>query len=207
MSLAVANYHDQHGHYPAAYTVDAGGNPRTSWRLALLPYLEEGKLHDQYASDDRWDSPRNQHVLSQMPSYYVFHGEHHPGVTVTNYLAVVGGETAWPGAATLSRDDVTDGLSRTILIVENHGAAIQWLEPRDLLFDRMSFEIGSPAGLSSKYLDPAVAMLDGSTRQVGAEVTPEALRAVLTASGGENVQEMEGEWTVLADGRQREIAD
>src|SRR5262245_36816894 len=137
-----------------------------SWRVLLLPFLEHRKLHSEYEFSQPWDGPDNQPLAPRMPRTYAFHGEYRPGLTTTNYLAVVGPETVWPGDATLCSEDVTDGLSSTILIVENRGARVHWMEPRDLVFAEMSFEVNDPAGVSSKYLDPAVVMLDASLHRL-----------------------------------------
>ena len=147
----------------------------------------------------------NRDLAARMPPVYAFHGDYQAGLDIANYLAVVGPETVWPGATALSSRDVTDGTSCTILIVENAGANVRWLEPRDLLFAQMSFELNDPAGVSSKYADPAVVMLDCSVRRLAKGLTPATLRALLTANGGEKIQEEAGGWILLSDGRKREV--
>ena len=44
IGIALQKYHDQHGSFPPAYTVDADGNPLHSWRTLILPYFGEPKL-------------------------------------------------------------------------------------------------------------------------------------------------------------------
>jgi len=205
--LAVANYHDGHGHYPPAYVADAQGRPTHSWRVLLLPYLEQEALYKDYDPSEPWNAPNNRRLAPRMPRAYAFHGEHRPGLTTTNYLAVVGPETVWPGATTRCSKDVTDGLSSTILIVENRGAGAHWMEPRDLSFTAMSYRVNDPAGISSKYQDPAVAMLDGGLHRLRKDLPASTLRALLTVSGGEEVREDAGGWVLLPDGRQREPAE
>ncbi|MCI0459566.1 MAG: DUF1559 domain-containing protein [Gemmataceae bacterium] len=202
--MAVAAYHDQHKHYPLPYLTDARGKPAHSWRVLLLPYVEGKALHDRYDFTTRWDTEANRALASSMPRHYAFHSTYQPGLTVTNYLAVVGPETLWPGQKKLSAADVTDGSSTTVLIVENLGANIPWLEPRDLTLATMSLQLNDPAGISSPHANPAVVMVDASLRQLKPGLSPEVLRALLTARGGEPVAE-EGEgWVILPDGRQRE---
>ncbi len=201
--MAVANYHDQHKHYPLPYLTDARGEPAHSWRVLLLPYIEQRALHEQYDFTTRWDTAANRALASGMPRQYAFHDTYQPGLTITNYLAVVGPETVWPGQKKLAAADVTDGLSTTILIVENLGADIPWLEPRDLTLATMSLRLNDPAGISSPHANPAVVMLDGSLRQLRPGLSPEVLRALLTARGGEQVAEEGDGWVILPDGRQR----
>ena len=139
-----------------------------------------------------------------MPKVYAFHGNARPGNTTANYLAVVGPETVWPGSATTTMAAVTDGLNNTISIVENQGANVHWMEPRDLALAEMDFTVNSPRGVSSKYDDPAVVMLDGSIYRFRRDLSPETLRALLTIGGGEPVRSnSDGSWEWLADGRQR----
>ncbi len=41
LALALHMYHDAHGRFPPAFTTDKEGNPLLSWRVAVLPYVEE----------------------------------------------------------------------------------------------------------------------------------------------------------------------
>jgi hypothetical protein len=128
------------------------------------------------------------------------------GKGVANYVAVVGSETLWPGSAPYTGKN-TDGTSQTILLVENHGLDIPWMEPRDLKFSEMSFQLQRPNGISSPYQTPAVAMADGSVCSLGPELTPATLHALLTADGGEQLTGGGGDWQVIEDGRNRPLRD
>ena len=144
--LAVANYHDANGHYPPAYLLGPDGRPWHSWRILILPYIEEKGLFDEYDFSESWDSPKNRRLAGRMPRLYAFHGDERPGNTTTNYLAVIGPETVWPGASTVSMEAVSDGLGVSILVVENQGAGVHWMEPRDLTLADIDFNINSPRG-------------------------------------------------------------
>jgi hypothetical protein len=200
--VAVAGYHDLNKHYPPAFLTDAAGRPLVSWRVLMLPYMEQGELHKRYDLAQPWDSDRNQPLLGEMPSYLAFHGDYRRGLTITNYLAVVGPETVWPGHKTISAKDVTDGTSNTIFLPENLGANIHWTEPRDLVFATMSFQLNSPDGVGSKYEDPAVAMLDATVRRLGKDTSPEVLRAMFTVAEDEVKAKLP---PLLPDGRDRKV--
>ena len=45
----------------------AGG---LSWRVALLPYIEEETLYKGFKLDEPWDSPHNIKLLPRMPKMY-----------------------------------------------------------------------------------------------------------------------------------------
>lgn len=139
-----------------------------------------------------------------MPKVYAFHRLGRPGNTTTNYLAVVGEETVWQTSNPVTADDVTDGLGTTILVVENNGAEVHWMEPRDLTLAEIDLRVNSPAGVSSRFEDPAVAMLNGQLHRLRPGLSPAVLRAMLTIRGGEQLEYRDdGDWALLEDGRQR----
>lgn len=177
-----------------------------SWRVLILPFIEEKELYDQYDFSQPWNSPSNQKLAGQMPRLYAFHDDHRPGLVVTNYSAVVGKDTAWPGPRSRSRDEITDGGDATILFVENLGAQIHWMEPRDLEIESMSLTINHSDGLSSKYDRPAVALVDGDLRKIEPSMDPDLLRALLTVNGNERVDQVGDSWRLLHDGRDRPLA-
>jgi hypothetical protein len=204
--LAVANYHEGHGHYPPAHVLGPDGRPWHSWRVLILPYIEQDELFQEYDFSEPWDGPKNHRLAERMPRLYAFHGDERPGNTTANYLAVVGPETVWPGSSTVSSKAVTDDQGATILLVENRGAGVHWMEPRDLALADMDLAINSPRGVSSWYSDPAVVMLNGYVYRLRRDVSPKTLRALLTIRGGEPVQSDEaGGWVWLPDGRDRPV--
>jgi len=66
-----------------------------SWRVLILPYIEQNELFKEYRFDEPWDGPNNRKLASRMPKVYALHGEERPDNVTTNYLAVVGPETFW----------------------------------------------------------------------------------------------------------------
>lgn len=174
-----------------------------SWRILLLPYLDQVELYDQYDFSQPWDSPTNQRLAASMPLIYAFTGDHEPGVVTTNYLAVTGPHTAWPGASSTTEESITDDHPTTIRVVENVGQSVHWMEPRDLPFDSISLRVNDPQGLSSKYLSPGVLMVDGSLRHLDEGLPEDVFRAMLTADGGEQLTREGDTWHLMEDGRLR----
>ena len=202
--MAVANYLDQHHHYPPAYQLGPDGRPWHSWRVLILPFVEGDSLFKQYRFDEPWDGPNNRRLANQRPRTFAFPTNRDVGSVVANYLAVVGPKTLWPGGVPY-RGNPPDGAGSTVLFVENDGLGVHWMEPRDLTFRDMSFELQQPDGVSSPYKGPGVAMADGSVRSLGAGISPAALRALFTANGGEKLADGgRGEWQMIDDGRDRE---
>jgi hypothetical protein len=138
-----------------------------------------------------------------MPRTYAFHGTKFP-TTTTNYLAVVGKGTMWPGAEARKRDDLEGSTSETILIVENNGLGVHWMEPRDLRFETMNFGIDTPDGISSWYKLPAVVTAYGSVRRLSKEMSEDELRAALIVNRDRKIIDGGKGWVELPDGRMRE---
>jgi RNA polymerase sigma factor (sigma-70 family) len=67
--LAMHNYHDANGNMPHDIT-DKDGKPMLSWRVAILPYIEQDNLFKQFKLDEPWDSDHNKKLLALMPSTY-----------------------------------------------------------------------------------------------------------------------------------------
>ena len=201
--MAVATYESAKGHLPPAFVYGPEDKPSHSWRVLILPQIEQQAVYQKYRFEEPWDGPNNTQLAGLMPIQYAFRDTKLPAIS-TNYLAVVGKETIWPGAEGRKRDDITDGSSNTILIVENNGLGVHWMEPRDLAFATMNFQLDTPDGISSWYEAPAVVMADGSVRRLLKGMSADALRAALTVNGGENIAEGKDGWVVIPDGRLRE---
>ncbi|HVJ79437.1 MAG TPA: DUF1559 domain-containing protein, partial [Planctomycetia bacterium] len=150
MGLAVANYREHYGSYPPAFVAGPDGRPWHSWRVLLLPFMEYRELHAEYDFKEPWDGPNNSKLLQKAPRHYAFDGA--PiGDGVANYLAVVGSETIWPGAAARKPEEIADSPDETILVVENRGADVKWTEPRDLALSAFNHRIFGPDAIDSAY--------------------------------------------------------
>ncbi len=196
-------YVDANGYFPPAWQLGPDCKPWHSWRVLLLPFIEQDSLYKRYRFDEPWNGPNNSQLAAEMPKLYAFSGTARP-VTTTNYLAVIGENTMWPGATPRKPDEIKDSRSETILIVENNGLGVHWLEPRDLAFDTMDMQIDTPNGVSSWYKQPAVVTADTAVHRLSRKMSPETLRSAMTVNGGEKIA-LDGDgWTVIEDGRERE---
>ena len=133
LGIALHNYHNDFKRFPPAVFRQKDGKKLEhpySWRVALLPYLDEPELYRQYRFDEPWDSERNRKVLEQMPSVY-----RHPGAdkesVYTAYFALVGPGTAFEGSDGVPIRRFFDGTSNTILLVEAKRAT-EWTKPEDI---------------------------------------------------------------------------
>ena len=161
-----------------------------SWRVLLLPFLEESALHNAYNFAEPWDGPHNRLLADKMPGIYQ-RPEDPPGASITRFVAVVGEPTVFPGARPVKFAEIADGTAKTILFDEIAGSDINWLEPRDLSFGRMPMRVNAPGTkaprIGSTYPNVRVAFADGSVRRLETTIDPKALRALLTRAGGESI--------------------
>src|SRR5262249_51556565 len=79
MALAMHNYHDVNGKFPPAAICDKQGKPLLSWRVAILPYVEQDNLYKQFKLDEPWDSEHNKKLIAQMPKVYALPRDPKPG--------------------------------------------------------------------------------------------------------------------------------
>jgi hypothetical protein len=137
---AMVCYADAHGgRLPPAVLRDRAGHPLHSWRVLLLPYLEEEGLYQEFRLDEAWDSPHNLALLSRMPRVYApprgLPAEVRAGRTGTFYQVCTGPGTAFDGPEGLRLpEDFPDKPSNTILVVEA-AEPVLWTKPEDLNYD------------------------------------------------------------------------
>jgi hypothetical protein len=131
--LAMHNYHAVHNHFPPAVVIGADGKTPHSWRVELLPFLDEKHLYDQYRLYEPWDSPHNKVILRNMPNCFrsPFADEKS---TNSSYYALVGKGTIFEGSKGISIQDITDGTSKTLMFFEAK-RDIPWTKPADIPFD------------------------------------------------------------------------
>lgn len=140
IALALITYADDHnGRLPPAALYGKEGRPLLSWRVLILPYIEQGDLYKQFKLDEPWDSPHNLKLLDKMPRMYAL--PHGLPVTVkvdpsaTFYQVFTGKGTAFEGTKGLRYPgNFPDGTSNTILVIEA-GEAVPWTKPADLTYD------------------------------------------------------------------------
>ncbi|HEY3788959.1 MAG TPA: DUF1559 domain-containing protein, partial [Urbifossiella sp.] len=186
IGLAIHNYHDANGHFPTDIT-DKNGKPLLSWRVAILPYIEQQNIYQKFKMDEPWDSENNA-TWSKMaiktflsPSSPTPHDK--DGYGLTNYLGVKGPGAAFEPGKKLKFTDFTDGTSNTVMVVES-SAAIPWAKPGDYPFDPKKplakLEGPGTPGLCQMLL------ADGSVRVVNMKtVSEKTLKAAFTRNGNE----------------------
>jgi prepilin-type processing-associated H-X9-DG protein len=194
IGLALQNYHSAHGCFPPAHIADDQGRPIHSWRVLILPYLEERTLYDEYRFDEPWNGPNNSRLANRPPRVFNCPKDvdrnGRANLPMTSYLAVVGPDTVWPAEHPTTISDITDGTPNTIHVVEVAHSGINWLEPRDLPLSELVPPGNSPPlkGMPSGHTGGShVLFADGSVKFISETVPSETLRALLTRNRGETV--------------------
>ena len=188
IALGVHMYSDVRGSLPAnSYSPD--GRPLLSWRVHILPYIEQDNLYRQFKLDEPWDSPNNLRLVSQMPHIYATPetaGRAGGGKTFYRGLAHRGAVLERPlrPANPLTFGDITDGTSNTVFAVEA-GEAVEWTRPDDI-----DFGPGRPLpplGAGRSGDEVLALMLDGSVRKLKKTLPETTWRALVSYNGGEVV--------------------
>jgi len=192
LAFAMNQYHAANGSFPPAAIKSAAGTPLLSWRVALLPFLEQAELHSKFKLDEPWDSPHNLALVEQMPAVFDSPGVANKGANETLFQVFTGSDTMFPLQGARSLSDIRDGASNTLLIVEA-GAAVPWTKPADLEYaaDQPLPRLGGigpdglvtggvvPNGFLAVYADESSSTL---SHQKGTET---ALRARITPAGND----------------------
>ena len=175
MALAMHNYNDTHHKLPPAGTF-------LSWRVAILPFIEQQGLYNQFKLDEPWDGPDNKKLLAKMPKIYQLPGDDKTPSDHTHYQVFVGNGAVfnpWFGGPIMAV--CPDGTSNTILIAEVE-KAVPWTKPEDVPFDPTR----SMLPLMSKYFRSGfqVALADGSVRTVTSSMSEATFKNAINGNDG-----------------------
>ena len=130
--LALHNYHERHQHLPPAVVIGPDGKTPHSWRVELLPYLDQQVLYDQYRMNEPWDSEHNLKIAETVVPVFHCPGSKKPANS--SYFVVVGDGTAFGKKEGVSFKEITGGTTQAIAIVEAK-RDIPWTKPEDIAFD------------------------------------------------------------------------
>jgi hypothetical protein len=190
ITMALHNYERQNGSFPPAYVTDAGGKPLYSWRVLLLPYLEQADLYDRFDKTKAWDDPANIDISDSLVSVFRSPFDDDVAENGVSYVGIVGPGTMFPPGKGRKLDEIVDGTGNTIMVLEVKGFAGSWAEPNDPTLNQ--FGGGAILGESSGQLQPAqarailVGFADGTVRQLDASAAARVVQPVaITVNDGQ----------------------
>ena len=183
--LAMHNYESTFQTFPP---IADGAGEGLSWRVHLLPFLDEQDLYERFKLDEAWNSPHNIQLLEEMPEIYK---------NVSAAGQPPKGKTLWlrpygNGAFNSSIEDkvtfekIQDNTSDTIMVLlADETSAVEWTRPLDYPFNPKD-----PAHGLRENRQLIVGFTDGSTGILILDVenSDDTLRAMFTRSGGEEVE-------------------
>ena len=182
LGLAMHNYESANRTLPAPAVIGKKGKQLLSWRVTVLPYLEQDALFRQFKLDEAWDSEHNLKVLKDtpMPAVFALPGVTKPGDKETYYRVFVGNGAAFEPLRTMKFAEFSDGLSNTILLA-TAATGVPWTKPDELAFD--------PKGDVKKLLmmdgdGSNVLFADGSVRFLRKALNGENLLRLITRADG-----------------------
>jgi hypothetical protein len=182
IALAMQNYSDTYQTMPTAAIYSPNGQPLLSWRVAILPFIEQQALYNQFKLDEPWDGPNNSRLLALMPRVYKFPKEIGLPPDHTIYRVFEGPMAAFEGRKKLRFPfDFPDGTSNTILVVEAD-QGVPWTKPDELPFNPNQPVTPIQGHWASTF---QAALADGSVRMIDRKLSAQTLRSAITRNGGE----------------------
>ena len=180
--LAMHNMHDTYNCFPDDDGLNDDNKGNLSWRVYMLPYLDQGPLYNQFHLDEPWDSDHNKTLIEEMPAIFETPGVKEKGKTSVHLFTGPGSPFAGKKGPQIR--DITDGTSNTIMTVMAGADKAQfWTKPGGLDFDPAE-PIKAFGKIDEQFL---VGMMDGSVRSLSAGIDKDILKSIITHAGGEVV--------------------
>lgn len=179
IGLALHNYHDTNGALPPVAIVDKKGKALLSWRVAILPYIEQDNLYKQFKLDEPWDSEHNLKLAQVNIKTFMIPAQKNFKPGHTNYRVFYGNGALFDLVKGTSFNQITDGLSNTWMVVESE-ESVPWTKPDDFEFDPKK-----PLPQLGKFFQGGFNVLygDGSVRFFKKQ--PKMAKEMITRAGGE----------------------
>ena len=187
---ALQQYKNQHHAFPVVSQkshFDDRGHPKLSWRVHLLPYLNEDEVFKKFKLNEAWDSPHNKQLLSKMPA--IFREASDPADSTTTRLKMITGHgTGYGTTQATDSGKIEDPGHRTILMVRvGSDKSVEWTKPEDA-----EFEPDHPKSVLGDISDIVYVVMADSLPIFLSPKIPDALfRSLVTANGHEEISNAE----------------
>jgi len=177
IALAFHNYNDVNGELPTNER-SKDKKPLLSWRVQILPYIEQDHLYKQFKLDEPWDSENNKKLIDRIPPLFVpVRGKADKGMTF--YQVFTGKHGLFAPGARPSVATIPDGSSNTFLVAEA-AKPVVWTKPDDMEFDGK--KVPALGGMFDGRFHAA--MGDGSVSRFRKDVPTDTLKLLIDPSDG-----------------------
>ncbi len=184
IQIAMHKYYKLHRCFPAIASFDSADRPLLSWRVHLLPFLDEQDLYAQFHLDEPWDSEHNKQLIARMPDIYNPPGRMRSMLGTTTYLVPVGDKAMFTGkhAGTKMREFL-DGTSSTAMIFDaNEQESVVWTKPSGIRFNERSVK----GSITRRFHDRILlGTANGAVYAIPSNTNYEKLIGIVTRAGGE----------------------
>ena len=184
IGVAFHNYHSSYNALPGAGRANQERPVGLSWRVALLPFLDQQALYKEFKQDEPWDSDHNKTLIEKMPAIFKSPGVDEPGKTSIHVF--VGPGAPFAADVTPTFNDFTDGITSTILaVVAGPDTAEIWTKPGGLDFDPED-----PVKCLGELSEDTVITLmgDSTVITISKKIDREQLRRLIQMADGEPIQ-------------------
>ncbi len=202
LALAMHNYHDAHNSFPQGTHPNDDLKPekRLSWVADVLPYLDQGFLHEQIDFDKAWDAEENSAALETTVSTLINPGIGDQGEGHTHYVGIAGVGKDAPGAPAGAKDigifgynrvtrfrDITDGTSNTVMLSEAGSKFGPWGAGGDSTLRAFTAKpyINGPDGIGGPFRGGCnMGLADGSVRFISENIDPSVMENLARMADG-----------------------
>jgi hypothetical protein len=182
IALALHNYHDVHGGFPPSALCDKKGKPLLSWRVLILPYIEQQNLYKQFRLDEPWDSEHNKKLSEIMIKVYQVPGLNDAKNTNCHYRVFQGNGAIFDPISPTKITNITDGTSNTGMVFVT-AKGVPWSKPDEEEFDPKMEDLKKLLWWQNDATP--IAFADGSVRVIRKSLDLKNLKAIITKDGGE----------------------
>jgi hypothetical protein len=176
IALAFHNYHDVNGELPTNVR-SKDKKPLLSWRVQILPLIEQDQLYKQFNLDEPWDSEHNIKLVEKIPDIFVpVRGKTDKGMT---FYQTFGGKHGWMQPGATLPGSFPDGTSNTFLVAEAARPVI-WTKPDDMEFDGK--KVPALGGIFDGRFHAARG--DGSVSRFRKDVAADTLKILIDPADG-----------------------
>jgi hypothetical protein len=184
IGLALQNHNDINRALPENIYSKDGKTPLLSWRVQILPFMEEEQLYRQFKLDEPWDSEHNKKLLPLIPRNYMHPVMKTDVVGGTFHQSFVGkpDHKLHPrlieGKITkMTIQGFANGLPGNTITVAEAATAVPWTKPEDIAFDP---DGPRPAVAKCWPKDSFLAMFgDGSVKLMAGDTKDEELKRMI----------------------------